>query len=979
MGSALEIGIRMRNMLTSLTRACYRFVCCHPCLVCFLGFLIILCRRFPFMVSILVYMSPVLVCTGVLLGTLLYLGQFNSAEVQKEKKFTENISSFQKGFLESGTVIARRYGYKSITEESSIEEASLVKDRVNKAHHNDGLVSLNVPVVGKNSMNIQHEKQEKEEMEREGHEEKLKYKGVPRNIEAIQEEEEEEEEERESSDLGSDDIESSSPDSSMADIIPVIDELHPLLEMEGQQTAPSSRGGYGVEYEKSLKSDDGSVESDEGADYEEDEAEESGIEDESKSAIRWTEEDQKSLMDLGSLELERNQRLENIIARRRAWMQMTEKNLIDLESTEAPSNVPPIVTRRNPFDLSDDIPGSAPSILQPWKNPFDIPFDPNEEKPVPKGDNPKEELPVFNQKETFFSRHESFSLGPSGFRMAKHERPDVYWKPVFVSDQMASEGTSYSSYQQSEVSDSKLSSIPESESVSSTDQEERMFDEQDLPQEAESISTIDHVIAHDESGSQSSSEVDSMEITPAKQRNVHREEFEIVLGEVSDSKYSSVPESESGSSTDQEERMFNEKDLPQEGESMSTIDHVTGRVECGSQSSGEVDSTEVIPAKQKNVHREEEEIVLGGVENNSETELYYETGEATIHEEFNTVETHLRREVADEGSSSKSSQTSLSEVIDDIPDAKESRIMTPASEEDSDLQFESEEEEHQHKEPVYDSSPPTARKLQSFYSIYFDSTTDILERTSRPASVEKAANVKDEKSELRGQRENDDTCDHLEDHSASSQSHTDQDDGELHQYLDKDGSITSNCQHVQPEEKPPSDKENNLSTSDDSFAASSINDHNKNQDVGTPNNDGAGEFYDAMNIFDASQSPEFKSPDGGSPRDVKREEAEPGGIPVLEVRSAKDIDLAFKQLQEGADVEEVILPSMIKDQLAREKSEEGNSEANSSDLKVIEARSLGDIDVAFELSSEVNKGKLSKSSDLKDGIVEGGEANEVEE
>ncbi|XP_028761389.1 uncharacterized protein LOC114719973 [Neltuma alba] len=573
MGSALEIGIRMRNMLTSLTKACYRFVRCHPCLVSFLGFLVILCRRFPFVVSILVYMSPVLVCTGVLLGTLLFFGQFNLAEVQKEKKFTDNVSSFHMGFSESATVISRRNEYKSITEERSIGEASLVKDKVNKADQNDGLLSLNVPVVDKNSLNIQPEKQVKDEMKREVLEEKLKAKGVTRNAEAIHGEEEEEEE---ASEQGSDDIESSSPDASMADIIPVLDELHPLLDMEGPQTAHSSRGGSGIEYEKSLKSDDGSVESDEGTempDYEEDEAEESGIEDESKSAIRWTEDDQKNLMDLGSLELERNQRLENIIARRRAWRQITEKNLIDLESTEVPSNVPPIVTRRNPFDLPDDsyddsglppIPGSAPSILHPRKNPFDIPFDPNEEKPVPKGDSPKEEFPVFNQKDTFFRRHDSFSLGPSVLRMTKHERQDIYWKPIFVSEQMASQGTSYSSFlmQQSEVSDSKLSSIPETESASSTDQEERMSNEQDLPQEAES--------------------------------------------------------------------------------------------------SGEVDSTEMTPEKQRNVHREEVEIVLGGVENNSETELSSETGDAVIHEEFNIGETHLRREV-DEQSSSKSSRSSLSE------------------------------------------------------------------------------------------------------------------------------------------------------------------------------------------------------------------------------------------------------------------------------------------------------------------------------
>ncbi|BAT84250.1 hypothetical protein VIGAN_04156500 [Vigna angularis var. angularis] len=50
---------------------------------------------------------------------------------------------------------------------------------------------------------------------------------------------------------------------------------------------------------------------------EEEEEATSGKKDESKSVIKWTEDDQKNLMDLGNLELERNTRLENLIARRR--------------------------------------------------------------------------------------------------------------------------------------------------------------------------------------------------------------------------------------------------------------------------------------------------------------------------------------------------------------------------------------------------------------------------------------------------------------------------------------------------------------------------------------------------------------------------------------------------------------------------------------------------------------------------------------
>ncbi|KAI3440124.1 uncharacterized protein J3R85_003980 [Psidium guajava] len=61
-------------------------------------------------------------------------------------------------------------------------------------------------------------------------------------------------------------------------------------------------------------------------------------------------------------------------------------------------------TRRNPFDGPDDfsynvglppILGSTPSILLPRRNPFDIPYDPNEEKPDLKGDSFQQEFGIF--------------------------------------------------------------------------------------------------------------------------------------------------------------------------------------------------------------------------------------------------------------------------------------------------------------------------------------------------------------------------------------------------------------------------------------------------------------------------------------------------------------------------------------------------------------------------------------------------------
>jgi hypothetical protein len=92
------------------------------------------------------------------------------------------------------------------------------------------------------------------------------------------------------------------------------------------------------------------------------------------------------------------------------------------------------------------------------------------------------------------------------------------------------------------------------------------------------------------------------------------------------------------------------------------------------------------------------------------------------------------------------------------------------------------------------------------------------------------------------------------------------------------------------------------------------------------------------------------------------------GIPVLEERSLEDIDTGFKQLQEGVDVNDVILPSTIKDQHVSEESKDH--------VEVNEARSLEDTDVASEKISKDNQWELPDKLDTKDASVKI-EANEV--
>ncbi|GAB4859988.1 hypothetical protein Ancab_011466 [Ancistrocladus abbreviatus] len=103
---------------------------------------------------------------------------------------------------------------------------------------------------------------------------------------------------------------------------------------------------------------------------------------EMNKAVQWTEDGQKNLMDLGSSEIERNRRLESLIAKRRARKLLgmqPQRNIMNFNDNE--HQVTSIVTARS-VDAADSQPGLAPLVSLPARNPFDLPCDPYEEKPV---------------------------------------------------------------------------------------------------------------------------------------------------------------------------------------------------------------------------------------------------------------------------------------------------------------------------------------------------------------------------------------------------------------------------------------------------------------------------------------------------------------------------------------------------------------------------------------------------------------------
>ncbi|TVU36567.1 hypothetical protein EJB05_18505 [Eragrostis curvula] len=300
-----------------------------------------------------------------------------------------------------------------------------------------------------------------------------------------------------SSGFDSDVAESSSPDASMTDIAPVLDEIDPLLGANSSRPDPIPKDDSDTD---SHLSEDHQIDDDSNDEGDEDDAKDNvegkKKDDGREAAFLWTADDEKNLMDLGYSEMERNRRLELLMARRRSRKNIrfeVDNDLIDMDSTGAGrsvddlshfrAHVPPIsVPRRNPFDLPYDsdeaIPGSAPSILHARKNPFDLPLEQSNDSGthVHNSSNSGESV-TSSHRDMFFRRHESFNLGRTD---ATQERRFSRLKPYFVPETVEWSSSNFQR-QLSDQSESKLSSVTESDVASSVADQEvhKDHDEED--------------------------------------------------------------------------------------------------------------------------------------------------------------------------------------------------------------------------------------------------------------------------------------------------------------------------------------------------------------------------------------------------------------------------------------------------------------------------------------------------------------------
>ncbi|KAL9254010.1 hypothetical protein AKJ16_DCAP14024 [Drosera capensis] len=518
-------GARSRILKTISFKGCFRFLLSHLLLIMMILFLAHMYRSYPLVLSVVISASPVVICTAVLLGVLLTFGQNNGQATENDRKLRNDFPSLKIPVFDQTSISQKDWNQskarfsevrKEIIEKEIKEfQRGLTGYGVGKGRGHDLQPNVSVPVNVGNSREAQFEKQPSER-ENGGKVEEVEGSVVEKADSVYSSSSEHEklvdDDDHKSTD-SEPDVAYKSPidDSVVADMIPILDEVDPLLapedphyadqigqadggdgsegeydnekmmdanddedeEEEEEEVCKKSTGSkpvlswteddqknlialnsselerdeclenflarrtHGNDHENSAESDD---DDDDDGNNNEEEEETPRVEEQdvTRHVVTWTEADEKNLRDVGSSDLERDQRLENLIARRRVWRNFSvipDINLIDLDSADRPFQVPPVSTSRlNPFDIPEQsdnqsgmpaIPGSAPSAWLPRQNPFDFPDAFSQVNPEVVPTVVQEPLEVFgkenfdfvgdslgmNQNDAFFLGHQSFSQG----------------------------------------------------------------------------------------------------------------------------------------------------------------------------------------------------------------------------------------------------------------------------------------------------------------------------------------------------------------------------------------------------------------------------------------------------------------------------------------------------------------------------------------------------------------------------------------
>ncbi|XP_024313081.1 uncharacterized protein LOC100840168 [Brachypodium distachyon] len=264
---------------------------------------------------------------------------------------------------------------------------------------------------------------------------------------------------------------SAASDGSETDTHPMLHTFHQLRS--GTSSSVSSQDGDSNE----RSTDDETEKEEVNADNEHDE--------EGVKVVAWSADDQKNILKIGCLEIERNQRLEMLIARHRVRKDV-DRNLIDFGSGDSIPTVEELskfnvqiptvfAPRRNPFDLpynEENFPDSAPSAPLKMRSTFDQTCEQEDEGSSTTGDNSSNVEPILVPSQPHISmalrRHESFTEGAPFLSDFWQDLQPSRFRPHFVMEKRASDGHAVPNL---EGENSENSSVHDSESTSSvTDQ-----------------------------------------------------------------------------------------------------------------------------------------------------------------------------------------------------------------------------------------------------------------------------------------------------------------------------------------------------------------------------------------------------------------------------------------------------------------------------------------------------------------------------
>ncbi|KAM0027473.1 hypothetical protein Hdeb2414_s0019g00540631 [Helianthus debilis subsp. tardiflorus] len=309
------------NRVINSIRNCYISASNHPLLV-FMAFLLFWTHQFfPFLFSLLVHASPVIASTLILLGTLLFYGHANAPEIQREGTSSHHHEIHNLVFGGMGnTELDNNDGRKSVDSRASRKQDA----KSESGNQKPVLVNRGAQFDPSKSSDVSRRSSFDPLHSILGHFDD-DHKGW---------------------DSGS--------DASTMDNFPMLDQGHLLDEIHNETDDDDDDDDH----------DDIEVKDD--------------YDDEDEHVVTWTERDQRNLMSMGTLELERNQRLQSLVARQKVIKNMrmaAEKNLANM-SPDSRFMDPHFTSARNhQFD------GSVSSNMMARRHSVDVPYDLHGAKP----------------------------------------------------------------------------------------------------------------------------------------------------------------------------------------------------------------------------------------------------------------------------------------------------------------------------------------------------------------------------------------------------------------------------------------------------------------------------------------------------------------------------------------------------------------------------------------------------------------------